>query len=55
VGLTHEQRGNEAGARRLLARGAGRLDDAGPAHGVDPAAVAAWARAYRPGARLVLR
>jgi uncharacterized protein len=45
VGLTHVQRGNPAGAARLLRRGAGRLGDAAPAHGVDPAAVAARAAA----------
>lgn len=44
VGLTHVQRNNAAGAARLLRRGAGRLDDAARAHGVDPVAVAAWAR-----------
>jgi len=43
VGLTHEQRGNRVGAARLLVRGAGRLRAAAPAHGVDPAAVAAQA------------
>jgi uncharacterized protein len=45
VGLTHVQRGNPAGAARLLRRGAGRLADARPAHGVEPAAVARWALA----------
>lgn len=45
VGLTHEQRGNRVGAVRLLQRGAGRLRAAVPAHGVDPAAVAAQAEA----------
>lgn len=44
VGLTHHQRGNPAGAARLLRRGAGRLEDAGDAHDVDPRAVADWAR-----------
>jgi predicted metal-dependent hydrolase len=58
VGLTHVQRGNPTGAARLLERGAGRLDDAAPAHGVDPAAMASWARRAargRPSGRLVLR
>lgn len=45
VGLTHEQRGNPAGAARLLRRGAGRLLDAGDVHGVAPARVAARAQA----------
>lgn len=44
VGLTHAQRGNALGSARLLRRGAGRLDGAVGAHGVDPAAVAGWAR-----------
>lgn len=43
VGLTHVQRGNLAGAARLLRRGAGRLRDAAGAHGVDPGTVAGWA------------
>jgi uncharacterized protein len=44
VGLTHVQRGNPAGAARLLWRGAGRLAEAGAAaHGVRPEQVAAWA------------
>jgi uncharacterized protein len=58
VGLTHEQRGNPTGGARLLRRGAGRLLDAGAAHGVQPAQVAARARelaedveARRPGRR----
>ncbi len=45
MGLTHLQRGGAAGAARLLRRGAGRLADAGPGHGVDPAQVAATALA----------
>jgi len=45
VGLTHVQRGNPAGAARLLRRGAGRLAGAAPAHGVDPDPVASWAAA----------
>jgi predicted metal-dependent hydrolase len=44
VGLTHVQRGNPGGAARLLRRGAGRLDDAMAAHGVDPVELGAWAR-----------
>ena len=43
VGLTHVQRGNPVGAARLLRRGAGRLRDAQPAHGVRTDAVAARA------------
>ena len=45
VGLTHLQRGNPAGAARLLRRGAGTLGAAAPAHGVDFAAVTARALA----------
>ena len=45
VGLTHVQRGNPRGAARLLRRGAGRLREAEPRHGVDPVAVAAQADA----------
>jgi hypothetical protein len=47
VGLTHAARGNDAGAIRLLERGAGRIEEygGGPAYGLDPAAIAAWARA----------
>ena len=41
VGLTHVQRGNPRGAARLLRRAAGRLREAAPAHGVDPAGAAA--------------
>lgn len=62
VGLTHVQRGNPAGAARLLRRGAGRLDGALGAHAVDVAAVAAWAlraaddvEAGRPPGALRLR
>ena len=43
VGLTHVQRQNPTGAVRLLRRGAERLAEGAGAHGVDPAAVAAWA------------
>lgn len=43
VGLTHLQRGNEVGGARLLRRGAGLLAVAGPAHGVQPQALAAQA------------
>lgn len=43
VGLTHEARGNAAGAERLLTRGADRLrsyvDTGGPSYGVDITAV----------------
>lgn len=45
VGLTHVQRGNPAGAARLLRRGAGRLEVAHGGHGVDPKRLAAWAAA----------
>jgi hypothetical protein len=62
VGLTHAQRGNPVGAARLLRRGAGRLAGLPPAHGVDPAAVAAAAEsaavdvdAGRPPSSLRLR
>lgn len=43
VGLTHEARGNDIGATRLLERGSNRLrsyvDTGGPTYGVDIAAV----------------
>lgn len=43
VGLTHEARGNDVGAMRLLERGSNRLrsyvDTGGPRYGVDIAAV----------------
>ncbi|MFE3461287.1 DUF309 domain-containing protein [Nocardiopsis aegyptia] len=47
VGVTHAQRGNTAGAARLLRRGADRVEVFGPRapHGVDVAGVAAFARA----------
>lgn len=45
VGLTHHQRGNAAGAARLLRRGAETLGPARPAHGVDTASVVAQALA----------
>jgi predicted metal-dependent hydrolase len=58
VGLTHEQRGNPVGAARLLRRGAGRLREAVPAHGVPTQALADRAEllaeqveAGRPGDR----
>jgi predicted metal-dependent hydrolase len=58
VGLTHEQRGNAVGAARLLRRGAGRLREAPPAHGVPTAGLAGRAEqlaaeveAGRPGDR----
>ena len=43
VGVTHEQRGNPVGAARLLRRGAGRLRNALPAHGVPTTDLAARA------------
>ena len=62
VGLTHEQRGNPAGAARLLRRGAGRLRAARDAHGVAVDAVARWAEGAAetvergaPTQRLLLR
>jgi hypothetical protein len=59
VGITHAQRGNQVGAERLLRRGAGRLRRyAGPAYGVEPRVLAAWAEraAAAPGeAELRLR
>jgi predicted metal-dependent hydrolase len=43
VGLTHEARGNDIGAKRLLERGSARLrsymDTGGPTYGVDIPAV----------------
>ena len=49
VGLTHLQRGNAVGGERLLLRGAGRLEGyAGPAYGVDVAAVVRAAQAGGP-------
>src|SRR4051794_7266221 len=44
VGLTHAQRGNLAGAKALLERAADTLGDAPALCGVDPTALAAWAR-----------
>ncbi|HWH30468.1 MAG TPA: DUF309 domain-containing protein [Mycobacteriales bacterium] len=62
VGLTHVQRDNPRGAARLLRRGAGRLREAEPRHGVDPLAVAGQAdrladavEAGAPPSRLQLR
>lgn len=50
VGITHAQRGNQVGSERLLRRGAGRLRRyAGPAYGMDPAGLAAWAEAAAEG------
>ena len=49
VGLTHALRGNPVGARRLLDRGIGRLEQygatAGPTYGLDLRAVVTCARA----------
>ncbi len=49
VGLTHALRGNPVGARRLLERGIGRLEQygttAGPTYGLDLRAVVTCARA----------
>lgn len=48
VGLTHSARGNTVGARRLVERGAGRVESYhagdGPTYGLDLPAVVAWAR-----------
>lgn len=48
VGLTHEARGNEVGAARLVARGCARLEDhaarGGPVYQLDLVAVMACAR-----------
>lgn len=48
VGLTHAARGNAVGAQRLLARGAGRLEQyaaaGGPTYGLDLAATISCAR-----------
>jgi predicted metal-dependent hydrolase len=50
VGITHGQRGNLVGAARLLRRGAARLRDyTGPAYGVDPQSVSAWAEETAAG------
>jgi len=40
VGLTHQQRGNDVGAARLLRRGAGLLTGRAPAYGVDLSRIA---------------
>jgi uncharacterized protein len=48
VGLTHEQRGNRRGAASLLRRSAENVTEGastGPAHGIDAARLAGWARA----------
>jgi predicted metal-dependent hydrolase len=44
VGITHSQRGNVAGAARLMDRGAGRLRRyaADPPYGIDVSGVLAW-------------
>jgi hypothetical protein len=46
VGLTHAARGNSRGAATLLERGAGNIAPyaTAPPHGIDVAALAAWAR-----------
>ncbi|MBC9820092.1 DUF309 domain-containing protein [Terrabacter sp. MAHUQ-38] len=48
VALTHAARGNDVGARRLLERGVGRLQDygagGGPTYGLDLTAVVSCAR-----------
>ncbi len=53
VGLTHAARGNHEGARRLLDRGAGRVESYaagdGPRYGLDLDAVLVCARASEPG------
>jgi hypothetical protein len=60
VGLTHSLRGNEAGAVRLVERGAGRLAQyaltSGPTYGLDLGEITVCARARvasdpRPGGR----
>jgi hypothetical protein len=45
VGLTHALRGNQAGARRLLRRGADRIAPyaAAPPHGIDVSGLLTWA------------
>ena len=54
VGLTHHARGNAVGARRLVERAAGSLEayekGAGPAYGLDLAALIACARDQTRGA-----
>jgi uncharacterized protein len=44
VGLTHVQRANLTGATALFARAADTLEEAPSLFGVDPAALAGWAR-----------
>jgi hypothetical protein len=46
VGLTHAARGNSRGAATLLERGAGNIAPyaTAPPHGIDVAALTAWAR-----------
>ena len=53
VGLTHAQRGNAAGAARLLQRGVARLRPfaAAPPYGIDVAGILAW-YAHNPAAPL---
>jgi len=54
VGLTHQARGNDVGASRLVERAAGRLEAyvqaAGPTYGLDLAALIACARVRVQGA-----
>ncbi|NHC16162.1 DUF309 domain-containing protein [Motilibacter sp. E257] len=47
VGLTHAERGNRAGAARLLRRGASRISDYAdaPPYGIAVASLVAWAQA----------
>jgi hypothetical protein len=48
VGLTHAARGNSRGAATLLERGAGNIAPyaTAPPHGIDVAALGAWARGW---------
>lgn len=54
VGLTHQERGNNVGASRLVERAAGRLDayeqTAGPTYGLDLGSLVACARSRTQGA-----
>ena len=63
VGLTHAERGNTAGAARLLRRGADRIRAyaGAPPHGIDVQGLASWAESlaaeieHDPAARAVPR